>query len=296
MGILISLCNGNPRKTGILLVSDDLSELKRPAEPRGIPAGSTHGMTSDERWLLFVKSTCVIVVDRYNFALRQIYRFSYARDVHSILLRGNRLFAVATFQNVVVEMAFRDGLIAHGETIVWTPGKDTQGSDQDHLNGLCLRDGHLLVSGFGPKTGPLWRDSTQGFIVDIDSGERVAVGFRHPHSLSMVGKSLFLCESMTSGVIDLTGNRSTTLDGYTRGLCAAPDGLYVGTSKGRSVSRSTGLIANPADAGEPAGVCGIHLLDPATLDVRKSRLLDETEIYDLLYLKEDGSRWPFLPL
>jgi hypothetical protein len=296
VSILVSLCNGNPKKTGLLLVSDDLSLVRRPAEPRGIPLGSTHGLTADERWLLFVKSGRIIVVDRHNFALRQIYRFSYARDVHSILLLGNRLLAVATYQNAVVEMSFHNGLIAHGEHIIWPPNKEKVGLDKDHLNSICFYEGRILVSALGEKVGPLWRDSTEGFVVDIGSGERIASGFRHPHSLMSLGKSLFLCESMKQLVVDVTGSRSTKIEGYARGLCSAQMGLYAGTSKGRMVSKSTGLIANPADVGETAGVCGIHLLDPANLGVRKSLVLDETEIYDLLFIEEDGSAWPMIQL
>ncbi len=294
MSILISLCNGNPRKTGLLLASDDLSTIQRPAEPRRIPPGSTLGLTADERWLLFVKSGHIIVVDRNNFALRQMYRFSYAKDVHSILLLGTRLLAVATYQNAVVEMTIRDGWIGHGERIVWTPDKSTLGKDIDHLNSLCLRDGRVLVSGFGPKMGPLWRDSTEGFIVDVDTGERVASGFRQPHSVTSIGNSLFVCESAKSLVRDVTGDRSTSLDGYTRGLCYTRDGIYVGTSIGRAVSKSTGVISNAADIGDPKGSCGVHLLDSESLQIKKSIKLDETEIYDLLPVKEDGSGWALI--
>lgn len=296
MSILISLCNGHPQKTGLLLASDDLSQVQRPMEPPGVFYGSTCGLAADSKWILFVKIGCIVVVSRKDFSLRSIYRFGYARDVHSILVDGERLFAVATFQNSVVELAFTDGIIT-GEKIIWTPTPEAMGIDQDHLNGICLRDGHILVSAFGPKVGPVWKDSIEGYIFDITSSEIIVRGLRHPHSVTVMEKRLFACESMKGSVRNFTDDRSVTLDGYARGLCLGRNGIYVGTSVGRAVSKSTGLIANPADEGSIKGSCGVHLLENSSLRVMKSLALShETEIYDLMPLEEDGSAWPMIPV
>ena len=79
------------------------------------------------------------------------------------------------------------------------------------------------------------------------------------------------------------------------GIARVGDHLFVGTSRGRQVSKSTGRLTNRADPGTPAGKCTVVCLTADTLEIRRVVDLDHLaiEIYDLLPVSEtDG--WPVL--
>ena len=107
---------------------------------------------------------------------------------------------------------------------------------------------------------------------------------------------LYYCASRNRTVCIHGGGQSEPLPGYTRGLCCVGEHLYVGTSVGRKVSKSTGLINNPADPGAQEGICSISRLSAETLAVESTVDLSHvaTEIYDLLPV-EGAENWPVVP-
>jgi hypothetical protein len=124
----------------------------------------------------------------------------------------------------------------------------------------------------------------------------VLSGIEHPHSLAHLGGSLAYCESRHSAVRILGEERSQQLPGYTRGMCVVGESLYVGTSLGRRVSKSTGLINNPDDPGALDGGCTISRLSVSSLAIEETIDLSSCgyEVYDLLPVK-DVAAWPVLP-
>jgi hypothetical protein len=123
------------------------------------------------------------------------------------------------------------------------------------------------------------------------TGERIGEGLGHPHSILDIDGTLAYCESSTASVV-VGGSRSEQLPGYPRGLCRVGDRLLVGTSRGRKVSKSTG-ITNRADPGAPAGRCSVTTLALPGLAIERVDDLDELalEIYDLQPVS-DAAAWP----
>ena len=181
------------------------------------------------------------------------------------------------------------------ERIAWRPHPDSPREDVHHLNSICRSNGRVLVSGLGRKAGGTWGSARDGAIWDVEADDDVLTALNHPHSLSPIGESLLFCESRAGLIRTLDGSASSALGGYTRGIAVAPEHVFVGVSRGRLVSKSTGGVENPAAGGAPAGTCLIYRL---TLD---SLLTQETvpagafgrEIYDLIPL-EGTEAWPRL--
>jgi len=138
---------------------------------------------------------------------------------------------------------------------VWRASES--GVDIHHINSIIEWDGNLVILAFGPKDGTLWASASNGYIHDITRDIRVKSGIYHPHSLCTGGERLYYCESVRGLFCSLEGP-IFPLPGYARGVCWLADDLVcVGSSIGRRVSKSTGLIANPADPGDPTGTCSI---------------------------------------
>jgi hypothetical protein len=179
------------------------------------------------------------------------------------------------------------------EAAFWRPELEAPRVDIHHLNSVVGWRDDLLVSGFGKKAGPRWNSAQDGFIFNICTGVRVASGIYHPHSMATLGETVVYCESSNMAVRAVRTNRIQYLPGYTRGLCVADDKLFVATSKGRKVSKSTGLINNPEETGVPAGRCTISRLSRDTFHIEETIDLSSygNEIYDLLPI-DHTSGWP----
>jgi hypothetical protein len=151
----------------------------------------------------------------------------------------------------------------------------------------------LLVAGFGKKTGQLWNSIRDGFVFNITRSEKMVSGILQPHSLAAIGDMLAYCESGRRAVRVIEAAHVQHLPGYTRGLCLAGQKLFVGTSIGRRVSKSTGILNNPNASGVPAGQCTVSSLSLPSFEIEKTIDLSAygDEIYDLLPI-EGTSRWP----
>jgi hypothetical protein len=169
------------------------------------------------------------------------------------------------------------------EDVLWRPDPAGPRSDVHHLNALGSWRGRLVCSGFGKKVDPLWSSAANGFIVDIETGERLASGIGHPHTLIDVGSTLAYCESSTSTIRLLDTGAMQQVPGYARGLCVIGDRLFAGTSRGRRTSNRSDTLTNRGDPGKPAGCCSLVELRLETLDIHRVIDLDLLgwEIYDL---------------
>jgi len=140
--------------------------------------------------------------------------------------------------------------------VVWraTPAE----VDTHHLNSILPVDGRLLCSGFGPKTGQRWSTASDGYVVDLNSGDIRWRGIQHPHSLTVGHDDLYIVESRRAQIKSLLRDDAFSVEGYARGLAAAEDGTCVaGVSRGRKVSRNPAIVENPADDGEFTGKAGL---------------------------------------
>ncbi len=235
-----------------------------------------------------------LLIMNWDLQIVNHYIFRWARDVHSICVRGDELYAVSTGTDEVIKLELRGTLVV-SETVYWRPVPGGSREDVHHLNSIGWSHGSLLVSGLGRKSDGFWSSAKEGFIVDIIQSATVACKIYHPHSLLELAGVIAYCESSRMSVRTLGSDRVQTLPGYTRGLCLAEGKIYVGTSIGREISKSTGIMNNPTDPGTPRGQCSVVRLSPDDLSVEQT--IDLTsyarEIYDLLPIQEIG-RWPIV--
>jgi hypothetical protein len=234
----------------------------------------------------------LLVLDRADLRLLNYYHFRLVVDVHSLWVSGERLYVVSTGTDEVIELQMR-GAEVLAETVFWRPEPGGPRADLHHLNAIYGWGEDLLVAGFGKKTGEIWSLTRDGFVFNIAKGEKIASGIPHPHSLVAIDNTIAYCGSGNMAVHILGRGHVQHLPGYARGLCLVDQHLFVGTSIGRRVSKSTGMLNSPNATGVLAGQCTISRLSLDRFEIEDT--VDMTpygeEIYDLLPI-ENTSRWP----
>ena len=173
--------------------------------------------------------------------------------------------------------------------VIWRASNT--GTDTHHINSIIEWQGSLVISAFGPKFGTLWASAMDGYIHDISQDRRIKGGIYHPHSLSVLGDRLYFLESYRKLFWCLEGPMTSLDDGYSRGVCwLSNDFVCLASSIGRRLSRSTGLIANPADPGKVAGNCGVIVRNVTHSKTIKRINLEGfgPEIYDLMITDAAG--------
>jgi hypothetical protein len=300
MHILVSFCNGRIAampKLGLLDTATSQVQIIRLPTILESGVGVT-GLARSEHHIYAViqdGERHLAIFDRTTFALCALPPLPALADIHSLWFDGGDLYAVSTGTDEVVKLRLRGTEIEVSE-VYWRPDPAGPREDRHHLNAIIGVRGELYVSGFGQKAGARWSSARDGFIFNMTEQRYVLSGIEHPHSLAHLGGSLAYCESRHSAVRILGEERSQQLPGYTRGMCVVGESLYVGTSLGRRVSKSTGLINNPDDPGALDGGCTISRLSVSSLAIEETIDLSSCgyEVYDLLPVK-DVAAWPVLP-
>lgn len=300
MHILISFCNGRIEGLPYLgLLDCDTGHVQALRLPTNLAnaVGATGLAVSDEHLYVVIQDQeyHLAVFDRATLDLQNLIALSPMLDVHSLWLDGETLYAVSTGTDEIYRMRLR-GTGVEAVEVYWRPDADGAREDRHHLNAIFGMHGHLYASGFGPKAGPRWGSARDGFIIDLSEKQSIASGIEHPHSVALIGDTLAYCESRHSALRFLGSERGQQLPGYTRGLCAIGDSIYVGTSLGRRVSKSTRLVNNPADPGVSSGGCAIYRLSAQSLAIEQAIDLSTFgyEIYELLPV-EGAASWPTIP-
>jgi hypothetical protein len=292
MKILASFCNlPITKNTGILQI-DFISNQFTPIKLWDYLKVSTcTGLTADEEHVYIL---CVSHGTHYLVGLRHAdfapvfcQVLPEIQDGHSILAKDGYLYVVSTGTDSVIRYTLSPlGVDAPQE--VWRASES--GVDTHHINSIIEWDGNLVISAFGPKDGTLWASASNGYIHDITRDIRVKSGIYHPHSLCTRGERLYYCESARGLFCSLEGP-IFPLPGYARGVCWLADDLVcVGSSIGRRVSKSTGLIANPADPGDPTGTCSITIVRVGNGNYKVENRINlewfGPEVYDLLTIND----------
>ena len=217
------------------------------------------------------------------------------KDGHSILAFDNYLYVVSTGTDEIICYEIKEKSLENPKVVWQASDKKT---DTHHINSIAERNGEILISAFGPKSGQLWTSSSNGYIYNITTNSSVASGIHHPHSISVNNGNIYYSNSHRNSFCVVGQTTSIfDLDGYTRGVSWLSNDLAcVATSIGRKISKSTGLIANPADPGESAGKCSLFV--GKVLENKIIREVDVssfgTEIYDILTLQ--GHQYDLLTL
>lgn len=291
------------------LLTPDMSEFRVVQMPEEVSwFGGLVGLTASQRFLFAITAlsesrleaarkpspSCLLIFDRRDLTLLNRYICRSIFDAHSICLEENALYVVSAGTDEVVELTLRDADVV-SEQPYWRPDPDGPHRDVHHLNAIHRWQGGLLVSGFGKRSGPQWSSATDGFIVNIATGEYLATGLYQPHSLIEAGEALAYCESSRMAIRLLGSERQVRVPGYARGLCRIGDKLLAGTSRGRRVSKSTGVLTNRGDFGPVDGRCCVARLSIPALEMEQVIELDAYgwEIYDLLPIGGVAA-WPCL--
>jgi len=308
MHLLVSFCNVLPGGPQLGVVDLDLRAVQVPrlVLPAELERGSgITGLALSDRFLFAVVQQfessqpgrtgvgpTLLVLDRADLRLVGHYTFQLGRDVHSLCWTGETLLAVSTGTDELLELRLHGERVA-AEVVRWSCQPQGPRQDANHLNSVYLFGDRVLVSGFGMKSATKWSSAGSGFVIDVDCHETLISGVHHPHSLTEVSGGIALCESSQSGVRMQDKAYLGDFPGYTRGLCAAAGGLFVGSSVGRQISRSAPGIQNPASPGKPVGACCLSRLSLTNFAEQGRMDLGSyaREIYDLLPV-EGADAWP----
>ncbi len=174
-------------------------------------------------------------------------------DVHDIHVRpdGSPLF-VATRFNCLATLSTTGSFAP-----VWKPRfiDRVAAEDRCHMNGLAAdKTGPRFVTCVGSSNvAEGWRDMCRegGVLLDVESGEDVAVGLSMPHSPRLYQGRLWMLQTGTGefGEIEIATGRFTPvcfLPGFARGLTFVGDYAVIGLSQPRENRTFEGLMSTAA--------------------------------------------------
>jgi acetolactate synthase-1/2/3 large subunit len=181
--------------------------------------------------------TELLVYDAHG--IRSYHRVDGVSDPHDVLALGDgRVLCVSSTDNAIVAVG-PDGACAP----YWQADAPL---DAWHLNCLALRDDRLYATAFGrfdrfrgwhPTLG-----AGTGILFDVESGETIVDGLSQPHSPRWIDGAWVVCNSAEHTVVRVepNGHRLTIpAGGFTRGMCAIGDRVYVGVSMPRRLEAVT---------------------------------------------------------
>jgi len=195
-------------------------------------------------------------------------------DIHDLFVEEDRLYVVVTEQNAVFEMDLALNMLDR-----WgVPGEH----DSAHMNSVTIYQGRLMASVFGRfEKHREYKNGTRGLgeVIDIKSGETFIAGLSQPHSLTVIGKLLYLCNSEEKELRIYCGTvlqKSIALPGYARGIAVGKHHLYVGLSLSRNMT-----MMNNSTGVEPERNTTVAVLNTITFEIEALVPIPFPEIYDI---------------
>ena len=211
-----------------------------------------------------------------------------ALDIHDLSWGEKGLYAVNTLFSCLISIDDQ-----YNFTPVWTPPfiSALKPEDRCHLNGMVIVDGKpKYATAFNRgNSQQSWREgvTSDGVLMDIDTGEVIVQNLRMPHSPRLFNGELFVLFSATGEIVKIfpeTGTFETIarIDGFVRGMAQYQDFLFVGLSKLRQNS-STFAKLEIAKKASYSGIAVFHLPTGSFYgEIRYSASVDE--IYDIQVL------------
>jgi Domain of unknown function (DUF4915) len=291
--LLISIQNValDPRPSCLLLF-DVASQRKQWIDiGLGQLLASGLGIYGDDRHIFHVCianadfSTHLVVLDRSTLDVIHVRPLPEVEDGHSVLHYVDELIVVSTGTDQIIAYPLCDADLGKPR-ILWSP--TDSGTDTHHINSLCVADGELLCSAFGPKDDDSWATARSGYVRNLTTDTMLIQGLRQPHSATWHDGELYFCNSL-EGSINTTYGVVAYLYGYARGLTFGIDGtMYAGTSLSRrppQQSDDTAVFRNPGDEGDLHGQCAlIRMTESGTNRVETGMSPFGNEIYDIVVL------------
>lgn len=286
--LIVSFCNlRKPRESGLMCF--DLRHHAHTWIELGHDLGAvvttSVGICTDENYIYHVfgasNQTYISVLLKDKLIPIVCQPLELVHDPHSICVLNQELYIVSTRTDEVIKYQFRDSQLTN-PCVVWQASNN--GKDTHHLNSISVIKDEIWVSGFGPKKGERWSTADDGYIYSITGDQIIKTGIYHPHTITKQDDTVYYCDSSRATFCSLDSDVNISLNGYTRGIAFKDSqNVFVASSKGRKISKSTGIVNNPADPGDVWGQCEIAVIDLR----RKSskHLVDLSaygdEIYDL---------------
>ena len=162
--------------------------------------------------------------------IRTYQRYDDVGDPHDVLACDDGAVLCAS--------PLRDAILRlHGDGTTTVVEGGERSMDARHVNCLTRRDGKLYASAFGNgETFREWKRPDaldDGVVFEVDTGQVVVDGLAQPHSPLWIDGAWVVCDSARGSVVRCVpgGSRtSTTVGGFTRGMYATDDAVYVGVS------------------------------------------------------------------
>lgn len=308
MDILISFCNTSeiPGFPNLGIFNTETQDIQIIDLPREIPPTGITGLTVSSKYIFIglqhstggihaaLSPPGLLIFSKENFSLLTWYPMQLVSDIHSMILHDHEttLLIASTGTDEIIEVKLDDDKVI-SEKVYMHLGTGTR-MDNRHVNSICEWHNEIYVSAFGEKEeGGDWSTARNGYLMNLTKGIKIIEGLEHPHSLTVINNRLAYCESRKKAFRFVDGDQVDSLPGYTRGLCAAGDKIYVGTSKHRKKSKSTGKKVSSTD--QQSLGCTLSIISSPDLHVEKIIDLNNYafEIYDLLPLHRSTS-WPVI--
>lgn len=270
MKLLVSFCNQYGDSTHSNLVRID-TETKDVFEvPISVPNMGIHGLATDGTMLVAVfrsDNPGVVLLDAKTWEEIGAFHLKELADPHGVAVLNSQFIITSTGNDQVISYKFgpdRKTVEYLGNR--WSPDGSEGTIDTHHINSISAYDGNLFISAFGHKEGELWSTAENGYVYNISQGKIVLDSIYHPHSLSVTQQGIFYCDSSRRRVMREKKVMATQEAGYTRGLAVAERFIAVGSSNGRTKSKSTGTsgkayTANIADPGILQECCKIQIYE-----------------------------------
>lgn len=192
-------------------------------------------------------------------------------DFHDIHVDQDRLYLVSTGTNDIIILSLDGKEIGRHAY----PGHN----DSWHINCLGKWDGRIVVSAFGEfdsQRGYKNNSRSRGFVMDIETNQKLWEGLSQPHTPVQHDGHYFICNSEEKQVLvrdASSGVRCLQFDGYTRGIAFSEHYMYVGLSESRNISSPL------------SGKARVIALDLATFQTCGEKSIPFSEIYDLRIVK-----------
>jgi hypothetical protein len=210
--IVIGCCNSKP---GIVTLLDGV-------EVKQVTQGDTRGTVyvPERDAIYFLSKAALNIWHMGQRAPEQLY--TGARDWHGLIHNDGSLLAVDPVNDIIFEFDLDGKPVASYE---WKPE----------------REGRL-------HTNDMWIDGTDVYTCCFNwgickNGEKLDLGLNsQPHSVIVHEGCVYFCASNKGEVHDQQGDVFCAPGGFTRGLLATPEGLWVGSSQQRHGCGGTGAL------------------------------------------------------
>ncbi|WP_273484784.1 DUF4915 domain-containing protein [Desulforamulus ruminis] len=188
-----------------------------------------------DNYVLVTNSSEILLLD-FNYQTIKSYKTEEILDLHGVAVRDEKAYVVETRRNAVGVYRLPD-LVKIEELRI-----SQEDYDVNHVNDICIDQENIYVSMF--SSSGEWRKNSiysglvkEYSLLDLSYVNTVFCDLKHPHSVIKEGENILYCNSADFEVME---NKNTIFRGlgYTRGLAANNEFIYIGQSESRNIEVS----------------------------------------------------------